>query len=64
MLNESYELHVRCLARYTATLGPYHHRTGDGCVHVANHYIRHQKFEDALYARDDHRPRYMLHFLT
>jgi tetratricopeptide (TPR) repeat protein len=50
-LSESYRLHERCLDRYTYTLGPYHHRTGDGYVHVASHYFRQQRFDEALYER-------------
>lgn len=49
--NFSYELHLRCLAQYTCTLGPNHHRTGDACIHVADHYVRLGKCSEALYAQ-------------
>lgn len=47
-LDESLELHERCLAQYKASIGPYHHRTGDACVHVADHYKRLHRFSEAL----------------
>jgi hypothetical protein len=37
----SMELHKRCVRQYTKALGPRHHRTADGCVRLASHYIRH-----------------------
>nr|POE47091.1 hypothetical protein CFP56_00423 [Quercus suber] len=45
---ESLKMHERCLAQYMKTLGPFHHRTGDACVHVADHFLRLGRHEDSL----------------
>ncbi|KAK5171081.1 uncharacterized protein LTR77_004225 [Saxophila tyrrhenica] len=50
--DESLELHERCLKQYKGSVGAHHHRTGDACVHVANHYLRLHKFDDALVLLD------------
>ena len=47
-IDGSCELHERCLASYKATVGSYHHRTGDGYVHVADHRLRQKRFDEAL----------------
>jgi hypothetical protein len=47
-LDESFLLHQRCLQQYKSTVGSNHHRTADGCVKVASHYVRLEIFESAL----------------
>jgi hypothetical protein len=45
----SMKLHEQCVARYKDTLGPLHHRTADGSVRLADHYIRERRFTKAQY---------------
>ncbi|PVH80610.1 hypothetical protein DL98DRAFT_654560 [Cadophora sp. DSE1049] len=45
---ESFLLHQRCLLQYKATIGNNHHRTGDACVALSNHYVRLVQYEAAL----------------
>ncbi|KAH8704099.1 hypothetical protein BGW36DRAFT_444704 [Talaromyces proteolyticus] len=47
-LDESFLLHQRCLQQYKSTVGNNHHRTADGCVKVASHYVRLEMFDPAL----------------
>jgi hypothetical protein len=47
-VDESFALHQQCLLHYKSTVGKNHHRTGDRCVKVSNHYIRLGKLEEAL----------------
>jgi hypothetical protein len=46
-LEESMKLHERCVAHYKKTLGDYHHRTADGSVRLAEHYIREKRYRQA-----------------
>lgn len=46
-LFESFDLHKKCLNHYQLSVGNFHHRTGDGYVKVADHYIRLQDFDTA-----------------
>lgn len=50
-LDESFELHKRCVAQYKATLGPFHHRTADGSVRLSDHYVRLGRYDEARYER-------------
>lgn len=47
LLDESFALHQRCLLYYKSTVGNNHHRTGDGCVKVSDHYVRLLQFDSA-----------------
>nr|POE75756.1 hypothetical protein CFP56_67775 [Quercus suber] len=47
-MGESLVMHERALEQYIKTVGPFHHRTGDACVHVADHYLRLERREDSL----------------
>ncbi|KUJ08789.1 uncharacterized protein LY89DRAFT_690790, partial [Mollisia scopiformis] len=47
--DESFELHQQCLLHYKSTVGNHHHRTGDGCVKLADHYVRLKRYNTALY---------------
>ena len=48
-LNESFEYHLRALQQYKSTIGNNHHRTGDLCVKVSDHYIRLGQHDTAMY---------------
>ena len=45
---ESFELHSRSLQQYKSTIGNNHHRTGDLCVKVSDHYIRISQYDIAM----------------
>lgn len=45
--DESFRLHKRSLRQYRVVVGPFHHRTGDACVHVADHYFRLRDYQEA-----------------
>lgn len=47
-LDESFMMHQRCLAQYKSSIGNNHHRTGDGCVKVSDHYVRLLQYDTAL----------------
>lgn len=47
LLSESFDLHKKCLEHYELSVGKFHHRTGDGCVKVSDHYTRLQDFDGA-----------------
>ena len=47
-MDKSFDLHQRCLLHYKSTVGNNHHRTGDGCVKVSDHYVRLLKYDTAL----------------
>ena len=47
-LDKAFEFHKRALIQYTLTIGTNHHRTGDLCVKVSDHYIRLQQYDHAM----------------
>jgi hypothetical protein len=47
-LDESFTLHMRALVQYEATVGQLHYHTGDACIHVADHYVRSKRYDDAM----------------
>ena len=49
-LEESFKLHLRSLLQYKSTIGNHHHRTGDLCVKVSDHYTRLGQHDLAMYA--------------
>lgn len=48
-LDESLEYHLRGLQQYKSTIGINHHRTGDLCVKVSDHYARLGQCDAAMY---------------
>lgn len=48
-LSESFEYHLRGLQQYKSTIGGNHHRTGDLCVKVSDHYGRLGQHDTAMY---------------
>jgi tetratricopeptide (TPR) repeat protein len=46
-LDASFDLHKKCLLQYTDSLGPFHHRMGDGSVRLSDHYVRMERYQDA-----------------
>lgn len=48
-MDESLEFHLRGLQQYKSTIGSNHHRTGDLCVKVSDHYVRVGQYDAAMY---------------
>ncbi|KXS94298.1 hypothetical protein AC578_6784 [Pseudocercospora eumusae] len=42
--DESFNFHKRSKKQYESTVGKHHHRTGDACVHIADHHFRLQQY--------------------
>ncbi|PSK46438.1 Coatomer subunit beta' [Elsinoe australis] len=49
--NESFLYHQRALVHFTDTVGELHHRTGNSCFKVAEHFFRQKKYSQALLGR-------------
>lgn len=47
-LEESLDYHQRALLHFKETVGSTHHRTGNSCFKVAEHYSRLEKFSEAM----------------
>jgi hypothetical protein len=48
LLNESLDFHERALLHFKETVGNNHHRTGNSCFKVAEHYSRLRRLVEAM----------------
>ncbi|KAG8628982.1 hypothetical protein KVT40_002847 [Elsinoe batatas] len=46
--HQSFLYHQRALVHFTDTVGEFHHRTGNSCYKVAEHYLRRNQYSQAL----------------